>query len=65
MKAILEAFDLAQATKGQPSVIIAHTIKGKGVSFMENDNKWHMTPPTKEEAEAALRELLGEEVRLS
>jgi hypothetical protein len=31
---------------------------------MENDNKWHMTPPTKEEAEAALRELLGEEVSL-
>jgi len=65
MEAILRAFELAQATKGQPSTIIAHTIKGKGVSFMENDNRWHMTPPTKEEEEAALRELVGEEVRLS
>jgi transketolase len=64
MESILRAFDLARATQGQPSVIIAHTTKGKGVSFMENDNKWHMTPPTKEEAEAALRELLGEEVSL-
>ncbi len=64
MEAILEAFNLAEKTKGRPAAIIAHTTKGKGVSFMENDNKWHMTAPTREEAEVALRELEGEEVRL-
>jgi transketolase len=64
MEAILEAFSLAGKTKGRPVAIIAHTTKGKGVSFMENDNKWHMTAPTREEAEVALRELEGEEVRL-
>lgn len=40
-----------------PVVIIAHTIKGKGVSFMENDPKWHGIAPTKEEAQRALAEL--------
>ncbi len=65
LEAILGALDRAQAPQGQPSAIIAHTIKGKGVSFMENDNKWHMTAPTREEAERALVELLGKEVRLS
>jgi len=64
MEAILEAFHLAEKTQGRPAAIIAHTTKGKGVSFMENENKWHMTAPTREEAEAALRELTGEEVRL-
>lgn len=65
LRAILEAFARAEATKGQPSAIISHSTKGKGVSFMENDNKWHMTAPTREEAEKALQELLEEEVRLS
>jgi len=64
MEAILEAFTWAQGVKGRPAAIIAHTTKGKGVSFMENDNKWHMTAPTREEAEAALCELTGEEVKL-
>ncbi|HOL17508.1 MAG TPA: transketolase, partial [Bacillota bacterium] len=35
------AIEEAQATKGKPTVIIAHTVKGKGVDFMENDPAWH------------------------
>ena len=65
LEAILGALDQAQTAQGRPLAIIAHTIKGKGVSFMENDNKWHMTAPTREEAERALAELLREEVKLS
>ncbi len=47
----------AQAIFEKPSVIIAHTIPGKGVSFMEYDFTWHGKPPNKEEAKAALKEL--------
>ncbi len=43
--------------KGQPVAIIAHTTKGKGVSFMENQVDFHGKAPTPEEAERALREL--------
>ena len=43
--------------KGQPTVIIAHTVKGKGVSFMENNPKFHGTAPTVEEEARALAEL--------
>lgn len=42
---------------GKPSVVVAHTIKGKGVSFMENRLEWHYKSPTPEQCEAALREL--------
>ena len=42
---------------GQPVALIAHTVKGKGVSFMEDDNNWHYRIPTKEEVAAANREL--------
>jgi len=56
-KEILEALDRAEKVKGRPSVIIARTIKGKGISFMENVNRFHGTPPTKEELEMALREI--------
>jgi len=41
----------------QPRAIIAHTVKGKGVSFMENDNNWHYRIPTKEEVDSSLIEL--------
>ena len=51
------AFQKAQETKDQPVVIIAHTIKGKGVSFMENNILWHYRFPQGEEYEAAVREL--------
>ncbi len=54
---ILKAFEKAQEVKGKPTVIIAHTIKGKGVSFMENNIEFHGKAPTPEEAEKALKEL--------
>lgn len=57
MKAILSAYDKAMTIKGKPAIIIAHTIKGKGVSFMENVVDFHGRTPTKEEAERALQEL--------
>ena len=47
----------AQEVKEKPCLIIAHTVKGKGVSFMENNNHFHGVAPTKEEAEKALQEL--------
>jgi len=57
MKQILIAYEEAKTVKGKPAVIIAHTIKGKGVSFMENVVDFHGRAPTKEEAEKALKEL--------
>lgn len=56
-KAILSAYDEAEKIKGRPTIIVAKTIKGKGVSFMENQVDWHGKVPTKEEAERALAEL--------
>jgi transketolase len=55
--ALQKAFAEASATKGQPTALIAHTVKGKGVSFMENNPKFHGTAPTASEMEAALKEL--------
>ncbi len=55
--ALQAAFAEAEATKGRPTVIIAHTIKGKGVSFMENNPKFHGMAPTPAEVQAALQEL--------
>lgn len=57
MAGLLESFEEARATKGRPSVILAHTVMGKGVSFMEDDYKWHGVPPNREQAERALREM--------
>jgi transketolase len=57
MGAVLEALDRATETKGRPSMIIAHTTKGKGVSFMEGRYEWHGKAPSREEAERALAEL--------
>lgn len=54
---IIPAIEKAQAVKDQPVMIVAHTIKGKGVSFMENNNHFHGVAPTAEEAEKALAEL--------
>ena len=50
--------------KGKPQVIIANTVPGKGVSFMEGDYLWHGKPPKKDEADVALRELLAERERI-
>ncbi len=51
------AFDAAAACQGKPAVILAKTVKGKGVSFMENQAGWHGKAPNDEQAEAALGEL--------
>ena len=57
MKEILAAFGEAETIKGKPAMIIAHTVKGKGVSFMEHVLDFHGRAPTQEEAEKALKEL--------
>jgi transketolase len=54
---IVDAVSEAQAIFEKPTMIIAHTIPGKGVSFMERDFAWHGIPPNKEQAVAALKEL--------
>lgn len=54
---VVEAVDQAKAIYERPTVIIAHTIPGKGVSFMERDFEWHGKPPKPEEAKKALEEL--------
>lgn len=59
MAQIETAFRLAREFKGKPSVIIAHTVKGKGVSFMENVPGWHGVAPNQEQFEKALAELMG------
>src|SRR6266404_1512836 len=55
--ALQEAFAEAAQKKTKPTIIIAHTVKGKGVSFMENNPKYHGQAPTREEAQKALQEL--------
>ena len=66
MAALLAALDEARAVKGQPTVILAATVKGKGVSFMENQVGWHGKAPNDEqfaqakaELEAVIKELEG------
>ena len=54
---IAAAFAEAKATKGQPTAIIAKTVKGKGVSFMENQASWHGVAPNAEQYAAAMEEL--------
>jgi transketolase len=56
--ALQRAFREAATTKGKPTVILAHTVKGKGVSFMENNPRFHGTAPTPEELQRALAELV-------
>jgi transketolase len=54
---LMDALDAARKMKGKPTIIIAHTIKGKGVSFVENKVEWHGIAPKKEECERAMKEL--------
>jgi transketolase len=54
---LLDAFQKASQVKSQPAVIIAHTVKGKGVSFMENNVDFHGKAPNAEQLEKALKEL--------
>jgi transketolase len=55
--ALKEAFQSLPFTEGKPSLIIAHTTKGKGISFMENELKWHHGVPSEEQYEIAINEL--------
>ena len=57
LECLMNTLDEAGKVKGKPQVIIAHTVKGKGVSFIENQIKWHGVAPKKEELENALKEL--------
>ena len=56
---LISAFEQAKKTKGKPTVIIANTIKGKGVSFMENQAGWHGKAPNEEQYKQAMKELGG------
>jgi transketolase len=55
---VLEALEEARATKGQPTAIVSHTIKGKGVSWMELNPEWHGKAPNAEQGERAIAEIL-------
>jgi len=54
---IITAIEQAKKIKGKPAIIIAESIKGKGVSFMENEAGWHGTAPNKEQRDIAIAEL--------
>ena len=64
MAAFIATAEKAKAAKGKPQVIIANTVPGKGVSYMEGDYTWHGKPPNKEQADEALRELQAERERI-
>jgi len=57
---IFDALEKSKQVKGKPTLIIANTVKGKGISFMENQASWHGTAPNAEQAQKALAELGGE-----
>lgn len=57
MAAFIAAVEEAKSTHGKPTIIIAHTVKGRGVSFMEDQYEWHARVPTQEELSVALAEL--------
>lgn len=59
MEQIAAAFEEARTVKGKPTAIVAKTTKGKGVSFMENQVKWHGSAPNDEQYEQAIAELKG------
>ncbi len=57
MEAIIDTFEQAKECKGKPTMVILHTIKGKGVSYMEDDYGWHGKAPNQEERDLAIKEL--------
>jgi len=59
MAAVVAALEIAKSIRGKPTMIIAETVKGKGVSFMEGIAEWHGKAPCQEEAERALEEIRG------
>ena len=54
---IIKAFDVAKNIKGKPTCIVAETVKGKGVSYMENKVEWHGKAPDEEQFKQALKEI--------
>lgn len=64
MKEILKGFEKAKKHKGSPSVVICHTIPGKGVKFMEKRFEWHGKPPNKEQGLEALKQISKDECKL-
>ena len=58
LEQLIDALENAKNNKEKPTAIIAHTIKGKGISFMEDDNNWHYKTPSPEELKLALKELI-------
>jgi len=64
MAAFIETVEKCKQVKGKPQVIVANTVPGKGVSYMEGDYTWHGKPPNKEQADEALRELQAERERI-
>jgi transketolase len=60
IRQVIDALDLTSEIHSQPTIIIAHTTKGKGVSYMENDSKWHGAVPKPDQYEQALSELMKE-----
>ena len=62
IEAAVNALESARAVAGRPAVVMAHTVKGKGVSFMENNFRWHSRIPTDDELASALAELADEPV---
>ena len=61
---LIDSFEKARQTKGQPSIIIARTVKGKGVPFMENKAEWHGKAPNDEQYERAMMALKLEEEKI-
>ena len=59
VQAVIDALHAAREERGRPTCIIAHTVKGKGVSFMEHNNEFHGKAPTSEQLEVALTQLTG------
>jgi transketolase len=57
VSALVKLMSATGTTDGKPTAIVAHTVKGKGVSFMEDDNNWHYRIPTADEVKAAFTEL--------
>jgi transketolase len=57
MDALISTFKELEGHGGKPKMVIANTVPGKGVSFMENDYEWHGKPPTPEQGKIALSEL--------
>jgi transketolase len=57
VEAFIDAVNEARVIREKPTIIIAHTLSGKGVDFMEADYRWHGTAPTEEQAKQALKDL--------